>query len=67
VNSPSRGDIVVYRFSHIGIVTATNTTGVSTIEGNTNEAGSREGTAVLRKERQNTVIRCFIRLPVTPV
>lgn len=67
VNSPSRGDIVVYRFSHIGIITATNPHGISTIEGNTNEAGSREGTAVLRKDRENTVIRCFIRLPVTPV
>lgn len=66
-NGPSRGDIVVYRFSHIGIVTATNPHGISTIEGNTNAEGSREGTAVMRKERENTVIRCFIRLPVTPV
>lgn len=65
-NAASRGDIVVYRFSHIGIVTSTNLLGVSTIEGNTNEAGSREGTGVLRKDRENTVIRCFIRLPVTP-
>ena len=61
---PHKGDVVVFTFSHIGIVTSTMATGVRTIEGNTNEAGSREGTTVRRKERTNAVIRCFIRLPL---
>lgn len=61
---PSRGDIVVFKFSHIGIVDTTGLRGVTTIEGNTNEAGSREGTSVMNKTRANSVIRCFIRLPI---
>jgi CHAP domain len=61
---PHKGDVVVFRFSHIGIVDTVGAGRVHTIEGNTNEAGSREGTAVLEKERLNAIIRCFIRLPV---
>lgn len=62
--APSKGDIVVYTFSHIGIVTGPAAGGVTTIEGNTNAAGSREGTTVERKTRANGLIRCFIRLPL---
>jgi len=61
---PHKGDVVVYTFSHIGIVTGTMPGGVTTIEGNTNAAGSREGTSVLRKTRTKDKIRCFIRLPI---
>lgn len=61
---PHKGDVVVYTFSHIGIVDEVAANMVWTIEGNTNEAGSREGTAVLRKSRNFSIIRCFIRLPV---
>lgn len=62
---PHKGDIVVYNFSHIGIVERGGTGVIQTIEGNTNEQGSREGTTCRRKERTQAQVRCFIRLPVT--
>jgi len=63
--SPHKGDIVVYKFSHIGIVESVQANGsLNTIEGNTNQAGSREGTTLRRKVRQISSIRCLIRLPV---
>jgi hypothetical protein len=43
-HQPHKGDIVVYTFSPIGIVESVGTGIHKTIEGNTNEAGSREGT-----------------------
>ena len=61
---PHKGDIVVFTFSHIGIVDQVGQNQVRTIEGNTNEAGSREGTTVRQKDRAFPIIRCFIRLPV---
>jgi hypothetical protein len=61
---PNKGDIVVFRFSHIGIVDTVGSGQVRTIEGNTNEAGSREGTTVRQKDRPFSVIRSFIRLPI---
>ncbi len=64
VHSPHKGDVVVFTFSHIGVVDEVGTNMVYTIEGNTNEAGSREGTSVLRKSRAFGIIRCFIRLPI---
>ena len=47
------GDIVVFTFSHIGIaIKDIDSSGyVTTIEGNTNGAGSREGGSVLEKKR----------------
>ena len=61
---PRKGDIVVFTFSHIGIVDSVFAGGVNTIEGNTNDAGSREGVAVASKKRVNSIIRSYIRLPV---
>ncbi len=61
---PQIGDICVFTFSHIGIVESVNPAAVGTIEGNTNEAGGREGTGVWRKSRSLSVVRKFIRLPV---
>lgn len=58
------GDIVIFTFSHIGIVERINDGELGTIEGNTNEEGSREGTAVQRKARSTSIVRRFIRLPV---
>jgi hypothetical protein len=60
------GDIVVFKFSHIGIAeSAPDKNGVvTTIEGNTDGAGSREGGAVLRKKRRLTQIRSRIRFTV---
>ena len=62
-----RGDIVVFTFSHIGIVTENKGSLISTIEGNTNAAGSREGTVVARKQRTTSIIKAYIRLPMMPV
>lgn len=58
------GDIVTYDFSHIGIID-TDTDGGSilhTIEGNTDEAGSREGGGVYLKTRARSLARTIIRL-----
>lgn len=58
-----RGDIVVFRFSHVGIAVSDATTDgwVTTVEGNTNAAGSREGDGVYRKRRRVASIRSRIR------
>ena len=58
------GDIVVFTFSHIGLaVSGVNKDGmVETIEGNTNDEGSREGGSVLKKERSALKIRSRIRI-----
>ena len=58
------GDIIVFTFSHIGLaVKDVDSSGyVTTIEGNTNGAGSREGGSVLEKKRHVSKIRSRIRL-----
>lgn len=58
------GDIVVFTFSHIGLaVKDIDSSGyVTTIEGNTNGAGSREGGSVLEKNRHVSKIRSRIRI-----
>jgi hypothetical protein len=60
------GDIVIFKFSHIGIATsAPDAEGfVHTIEGNTDSDGSREGGAVLEKRRHASRIRSRIRFTV---
>jgi len=57
------GDIVVLKRSHIGIaISAPDRNGyVTTIEGNTDKAGSREGGGVFRKKRHVSKIRSRIR------
>ena len=60
---PRAGDVVVFTFSHIGIVTDFDGTWVKTIEGNTNAAGNREGKFVMRHQRVLGICRSFIRLP----
>lgn len=62
-----RGDIVVYRFRHIGIVAtppADTAHGFDAIEGNTDPAGSREGYTVALQRRQRGSVRAFIQLPI---
>ena len=63
-NDIQPGDIVIFKFSHIGIAeSAPDKSGiVTTIEGNTDGAGSCEGGAVLRKKRKVENIRSRIRL-----
>lgn len=58
-----RGDILVYRFSHIGIAVGAEKNGmIATVEGNTNGDGSREGDGVYRKLRARSVVRSVIRV-----
>lgn len=58
-----RGDIVVYKFSHVGIAAsnADHTGHFWAVEGNTNESGSREGDGVFRKRRHISQVRSRIR------
>ncbi|WP_018274665.1 CHAP domain-containing protein [Teredinibacter turnerae] len=60
-----KGDIVVFVFSHIGIVESVNGSTLQTIEGNTNDSGSREGNIVARKNRAKSLIKAYIRLPIS--
>jgi len=60
------GDIIVFRFSHIGIATsAVDRAGnFHTVEGNTDDAGSREGGGVFAKRRSIAQVRARIRFTV---
>jgi hypothetical protein len=60
------GDIVIFTFSHIGIaVSAPHKSGnVTTVEGNTDTAGSREGGGVYLKKRNISKIRSRIRFNI---
>lgn len=56
------GDIVMFTFSHIGLAIADEKNGsVKTIEGNTDDSGSREGGGVYIKTRATSLIRSHIR------
>ena len=62
------GDIVIFDFSHIGIVSADQTSkssSIYTIEGNTNGSGDRDsesGDGVWKKIRRPSLTKCYIRL-----
>jgi hypothetical protein len=62
------GDLVVFEFSHIGIVTADQKTlksSISTIEGNTNGRGDRDsvkGDGVWKKTRLPSLVKNYIRI-----
>lgn len=62
------GDLVVFDFSHIGIVIKDQLQGtatIETVEGNTNGAGlrdSKSGDGVWRKRRPVSTVRSYIRL-----
>lgn len=58
-----KGDIVIFKISHIGVAFADEKDGyVETIEGNTDGSGSREGGGVYRKRRAKSMFRSHIRL-----
>lgn len=59
---PEPGDIVMFTFSHIGVVERLAGGTVHTIEGNTDDAGSREGWKVCRKARKLATCKTFVRL-----
>jgi hypothetical protein len=62
---PQRGDIFIMDFGkglgHTGIVMDVNDTFIHTIEGNTNDTGSREGIMVCYKLRPKTKIKGYLR------
>ena len=60
------GDIVIFNFSHVGFaVSECDDTGFfQTVEGNTDDGGSREGGAVLRRWRRSSQVRSRIRFRV---
>lgn len=60
--APQKGDIVVFDFSHIGLVTGQFAKGrIATIEANTGPAGERDGDGCWEKNRPQEVARCFLR------
>lgn len=62
---PNRGDIVVFEFSHCGIVDAAARVparNFTAIEGNTDSQGSREGWEVAKRPRVFSEVRAFVRL-----
>jgi hypothetical protein len=61
-----RGDIVIFTFSHVGIAVGDvdEHGNFETVEGNTNQAGSREGEGVYRKTRHQSAVRSRIRFMI---
>lgn len=62
---PQPGDIFIMDFGgghgHTGIVEKIDTLYIYTIEGNTNDTGSREGYEVCRRRRLKTTIKGYLR------
>lgn len=59
------GDLVIFDFSHIGMIELPSDSGsemIHTIEGNTNGEGSRDGGGVYRKTRPRHLVANFIRI-----
>lgn len=65
VVEPQAGDIFIMDFGkglgHTGIVEKVDPTFIYTIEGNTNDTGSREGIMVCRKQRPKKSIKGYLR------
>jgi len=62
---PQPGDIFIMDFGkglgHTGIVEKVDSTFVYTIDGNTNDSGSREGIEVCRKQRPRSKMKGYLR------
>lgn len=65
VGEPQPGDIFIMDYGkglgHTGFVEKTDPTFIYTIEGNTNDSGSREGIMVCRKQRPKAKIKGYLR------
>lgn len=65
VTDPQPGDIFIMDFGkglgHTGIVEKVDTTFIYTVEGNSNDSGSREGIEVTRKQRPKIKIKGYLR------
>lgn len=61
---PQKGDVVIYNFSHTGIVESDNGATITAIEGNTtsNNSGSQSnGGGVFRRTRNKSTVTAYIR------
>ncbi len=59
-----RGDILIYKFSHIGMLVEVGPDGVlHVVEGNTNSDGSRDGYEVIVHPRYLSAVKFVVRLP----
>lgn len=61
-NTLHTGDLVVFDFSHIGIVYDDYKDRIKTIEANTGVSGGRDGEGIFDKDRPREIARSFIRL-----
>ncbi len=63
-NAPMRGDIVVFNFSHTGIVVKSGTKHFYSVEGNTTPGkGGNQGYIVEQRLRAQSTLKGFVRLP----
>lgn len=63
-STPKRGDIIIYNFSHTGIVESVAQSTITAIEGNTSagDSGSQSnGGGVFRRIRNKTLVTAYIR------
>ena len=69
LRNPAPGDIFIMDFGkglgHTGFVEKVEGDILHTIEGNTNDEGSREGYEVCRRLRKTSAIKGYIRIPTT--
>jgi uncharacterized protein (TIGR02594 family) len=65
VTDPQPGDIFIMDYGkglgHTGFVEKVDATFIYTVEGNSNDSGSREGIEVTRKQRPRTKIKGYLR------
>ena len=64
--APRRGDVAVFKFSHVGIVSSSEAspTQFTSVEGNTTQFGhGNQGYVVARRVRSTSELRGLIRLP----
>jgi hypothetical protein len=63
-SAPDRGDIVVFSFSHTGIVVQSGHGGFFSVEGNTTPGtGGNQGYLVEKRWRPQSLLKGFVRLP----
>lgn len=66
VKEPQPGDIFIMDFGkgqgHTGLVEKVEENIIHTIEGNTNDDGSREGYKVCRRKRNKSTIKAYLRV-----
>lgn len=61
VKNPKPGDIIIYTFSHTGIVEKSDKSTVTAIEGNTSAGNDANGGQVQRRVRKKSLVKAYIR------